>query len=193
MARRHQEADLGVPDRAAHQAHVGVDVDAKRRQHIGRTRLDERFRLPVRDGRPRGHHQRRRGRDVEAPEPRRRCRRIDGAGRRVEVSALARIARAAPVTLDALAATRAPSGSRPSAKVWHPRHHRVEGVGCFLLGEALTCAASAISALKPVVSILMQGCFMPRWVVCCAEFQETREERMTPASEGMPSGPNCTH
>ncbi len=36
MTRRHQKADADLPQTTLHHRHVGVDVDAERRQHVRR-------------------------------------------------------------------------------------------------------------------------------------------------------------
>jgi len=36
---RHQESDVGLPQRVVYQRHVGIDIDPERRQNISRARL----------------------------------------------------------------------------------------------------------------------------------------------------------
>ena len=86
---------------ALHQRHVGVDIDAERRQHVGRARISRTgARLPCfATGTPHaGHDERRRGRDVEgAGAVAAGAADVDRAGGASIASALARMVRAAPV------------------------------------------------------------------------------------------------
>ncbi len=115
VARRHQEADAGLPQAAPHDRHVGVDIDAERGQHVGRARFRREIAVAVLGHRhaAAGDDERGRGRDVEgAGARRRRCRRCRSrpAARRSS-SAFARMVRAAPVI----------SSTRLAA---HPQRHQ---------------------------------------------------------------------